>query len=291
MVEVDIEDALRYPLRGDGALTLHAVGGGLPVLLNVVWVGVIFAAVLVEELFLLLIALFPLHLLVGIFWLGYFLRVARTTLEGAAAPPGFGDVGALFADGLWGSLLTLGYWVPVVGVMVAGYAVMFAAMLGLGSAGAGGTESALAAAGAVSVVGMLLAVLVGFALSAVAAYLLPISLVAYADEGSVTAALSPARLKTVGLSESYVVPWLLVAGVYVAVYMVVSFLTVILVGYLLVPFLPLVYFFVGMAAFRLFGRAYAVEVAPAEAGANPAAAAGSTTGSPAAGRDRGPEDV
>lgn len=257
---VDVGAGLKYPLRGDSTLKLHAIGGGVPVLLNVVTFAGALAGVLLEAPLLLVlpfVVLFPFQLAIGILWTGYFVRIARDTFEGGTEPPAWGDWGELASEGFWGFLIVLAYQIPGIVLMVGGYALMFLFIFGASFGARQGSESAAATAGIVGVVLMLLVFLVAMVYSVAITYLLPISLVAYADEGRVGAAFSLDTLKTVGADGEYVKPWAASVGVYMAVATLVSFLTAILIGYLLVPFLPLLYFYIGTAAFYMFAQAYA----------------------------------
>ena len=320
MTDVDIEDALKFPVRGDDALKIHAVAGGVPVLLNVVWTVVAIAGIVLPFLWLLYLPLVPLQLAVGILWLGYFLRVVRRTFAGATEPPALDDWGSLIRDGLWGTLVVLAYQVPALVLSMVGYGVVFVAMFGAGGLAEGGAEGGAAAVGVVGALLMLVVFGVVLLYSLAAGYLLPASLIAYADEGHLGAAFSVERLKTVTYSQEYAIPWIVVAGVYGAVAGVVSFLASLLIGYLLVPFLPLFYFYLGTAAFYMLAQAYATrtgmavpEVGPSAEGTAegtaPGGAGGGTgtedgagttqagtedgagTAPTGAGRDRDPDDI
>lgn len=287
---VDVEAGLKYPLRGDGTLKLHAIGGGVPVLLNLLTVTVGIIGFFVHVVWFLLLPLVPALVAVGVLWTGYYVRVARDTFEGGTEPPAFEDWGGLARDGVWGSLVVLVYMVPGVVLTVGGYLLMFVFVFGASYGVDLGADSAAATAGVVGALVMVIVSLVVLVYSLVAVYLLPISLVAYADEASLGAAFSLDTLTTVGRSSDYVKPWAAAVGVYMLVYMTTSFLTAILVGYLLVPFLPLVYFYLGTAAFYMFARSYADitgMTTPAAGTVDETVGAGSTGGV----GTRPPEDV
>lgn len=254
---VDVESGLKYPLRGEGALKLHAIGGGVPVLLNLVGGVVTIVGLLVPPVLVLLLPLVPVHLAVTVLWTGFYVRVAGDTLEGRTEPPVFDDWGGLARDGLWGSLVILAYLVPGFVLTVGAYLLMFVFVFGASFGFERGFEAGAATAGVVAALVMLVAFLVVMVYGLLATYLLPISLVAYADERRLGAAFSIETLRTVGATSAYAKPWAAVVGVYVIVYTVVSALTVVLVGYLLAPFLPLVYFYLGVAAFYMFAQSYA----------------------------------
>jgi hypothetical protein len=253
MTDVDIDGALRYPFRGEGTLRRFAIGGGVPSLLNVAYLVPAVAAVFVPELALLYLPLVAVQLGAGVVLTGYFVRVAERTLAGEGEPPAFREWGGLVGDGLRGFGVVLAYQVPLVVASAVAFGLMFLAFAGASSVG----ESAGAGLGFLGVLVMLLAVLVTMAYSLVMGYLLPISLVSYAASGELSAAFDVERVKPVALSEEYAIPWLLVAGVYMAVASVMSVLTSLLVGYLLVPLLPVVYFYVGATAMFMFAQAFA----------------------------------
>lgn len=287
MVEVDFEDALTYPVRGDSTLTLYAIGGAIPALVNVLWVVVVVASIVEQRLALLFVPLVLMQFAVGVGWLGYFVRVARATFDGATEPPSFGNWGELARDGLWGLVVVLAYQVPVLALAVGGYALVFGLVFNLEAMAATGVGAGTW--GAMGALLLLVVTVAGLVGSLLVAYLLPVSLVAYADEGRVRAAFSPDTLRTVGFSVEYAVPWVLAASLYFVVYSFVSFLTALLVGYLLVPFLPLVYFYVGLAAVYMFARAYAEEM---ELAVSDPGTGGEAFGRPVgSGRTRSPEDV
>lgn len=278
----DVEDAAKYPLRGDGAVRTLAVGGGVPALVNVVWTAILLAGVLFAPLLLLALPLVPIQIAIGVIWTGYFVRVGRRTLAGEDTPPAFGDWGALARDGFWGVVVVVAYHVPLVVVVGAGYGALFLVVLGSGGLAESGAGEAAAGVGMLGAVVVVALFLFGLVYSLAMSYLLPASLLAYADEGRVGAAFSPGRLRTVALSEAYAIPWVVAATAYAAVLLAVTSLTAVLVGFLLLPLVPVFNFYLGSATFYALARAYAERT-------------GSTTGEPAAERraapDRGPEDV
>lgn len=253
---VDVDDGLKYPLRGDNTLELHAVGGGVPVALNVVSSIVGLVGLLVPLLWLLFLPLGLANLAVGVLWTGYFVRVARDTFAGGTEPPALGDWGVV-RDGVWGTLVVVAYLIPMVVLSVLGSGLVFVVVFGAGVGVDRGFEAAAATAGVLGVVVMLLLFLVVLGYGLVVAYLLPVSLVAYADEGRVGAAFSLDTLVTVGTDGEYAGAWAVTVGVYLVAGMVVSALTAILVGYMLLPLMPLLYFYLGTAGFHMFARAYA----------------------------------
>lgn len=279
----DVEDAAKYPLRGDGATRTLAIAGGIPALVNLVWSAIGLLGAILPPLLLLYVPLLPLQLAISVLWTGYFLRVARRTFAGEDAPPALGDWGELATDGFWGTVVVVAYQIPLVVLTVAGYGALFVVLAGSSGLAEGGAEGAAAGVGALGALAVVALLLFGLAYSLAISYVLPAALLAYADEGRVGAAFSVDRLKTVTLSEAYAIPWVIAATAYVGVVMLVTTLTFVLVGFLLVPLLPVFYFYLGSATFYALALAYAEETGRG-APVDPAVEAD------AAG-DRGPEDV
>lgn len=286
MVDVDIEDGLGYPTRGENVLAVHGLGGALPVAVHVVLGIVAFVGLLFPPLYLLFVPLGLVLLAVGVFWVGYFLRVARTAFAGGDELPALGDWGGLARDGLVGTLVATGYQVPTVALTLLAYGLLFGWAFGMEALQADGAGSGMAAFGVVGMVLFFVLFVVAFLWAAAATYFTPISLLAYADEGRVGAAVSWPTLKRLATSGDYAVAWIATAGGAFAVWSVVSLLASFLVGYLLMPFLPLVFFYLGIAGFHMTGRAYAMEFDPAV----PDAAGGGATAGSASGGDVTGED-
>lgn len=258
-MDVDVREGFEYPLAGERPVRLFALGGGVPLVVNVMLLAGYLTAALVHEAarwvaLAGLVAWVP----VWVGWLGYHVRVVRRTAAGASEPPGVDGWPALARDGVVGVALGVAYLLPL--------AVLYAAILlavgvatgGMFAALEAGSTGGLAAAGvlylAVAVVGGLFT----FLYAVVAAYCYPLSLGAYAG-GGLRAAVSPRRLWRLGASPNYAIPWLLVAGVVGFGWFVLSMLMGVLVGYLLLPLVPLAGFYLLVVAGRLFGVAHAIE--------------------------------
>jgi hypothetical protein len=279
----DVEDAAKYPLRGDDATRTLAVAAGIPALVNVVWSVIGLLGAFLPPLLLLYLPLLPVQLAISVLWTGYFVRVARRTFAGEDTPPALGDWRELAADGFWGTVVVVAYQVPLFVVTVAGYGALVVVLAGSSGLAEGGAEGAAAGVGVVGALAVVALSLFALAYSLAISYVLPAALLAYADEGRVGAAFSVDRLRTVTLSEAYAIPWVVAATAYVGVVMVVTTLTAVLVGFLLVPLLPVFYFYLGSATFYALALAYAEETGDAGPAA-PAVESGATV-------DRGPEDV
>lgn len=258
-MDVDYEDALGYPLRGDDALVRHLIGGGAPALLSVGYVFVTLISLLLPFFWVLNLLLYALGLVVSLFWTGYFVRVARRTYAGDPDPPAVDDWGDLLRDGGYGFLIGLVYSIPLILITIAGV-VAFALLLG-GGLSLGQDSSGLAAG--LGVAGVLVG-LAAFAIyclySLVMGYLMPVSLCAYADDGTLSAAFDTDRLKRVGLRSEYALTWVGYMVVSAVVQGFVWTLATVLIGYLLLPFLPFLYFFGAMAMYYVFAQVYADEM-------------------------------
>lgn len=251
---VDVEAGLKYPIRGDGTLKRFAVFGSAPLAMYVLTLAVAIASVAVPALGALQLLLLPMQLGIAVLWLGYFVQVARDTFAGGTEPPAVADWGQLARDGLGGLAVVLAYYVPVIAVTLVGYVVVALLLLGAGFGVEQGSESVAATAGVLGGVGVLVLMFVVSLSSLAMAYLLPISIAAYADEGRLGAAFSLDTLLTVGRHGDYVKPWAATFGVYVLVATVLGFLAMLLVGIVLLPF---AYFYVGLAGFHMFAQGYA----------------------------------
>ncbi|SFR85423.1 Protein of unknown function [Halomicrobium zhouii] len=258
---IDYEDAFGYPLRGDGTLKRFLVGGGVPSLLTLAFFALLVLSIFLAPVAILILLLAPAWLAVGLVLAGYYVRVVRATYAGNEDPPAFGDWKELLVDGGYSVLVGLGYALPLVllGLVVT---VGFVALVGGGAAmGGSDVETTVAALGVLSLLVFVLLSLLAMAYSLAVSYLYPISVCIYADTGDVRAAFSKERLVPVAKSSDYAMAWLVQAGVLFGIQTFVGTLTVILIGYLLYPFLPFATFFVTVAAFYTFAKAYQNESA------------------------------
>ncbi|MEA5407561.1 DUF4013 domain-containing protein [Haloarculaceae archaeon H-GB2-1] len=165
--------------------------------------------------------LFVVSLLVGVFTLGYNVRVLRTTAEGDDELPSFADLGGLFVDGLAGVVINVLYFLPMIALIAVG---------------------ALAEVNAIAYLGLLWVFPAG--------YLLPIALSAYAS-GDFTASFSLGRIVSLATSGGYVKAWLLAFGLYLVfgiVNVVLSFIP--LLGTFVTVFVGV---YATLVAFRLYG--------------------------------------
>lgn len=272
-MSVDYGDLVDYPIRGSDPLSVFLVMTGPPVVLGIFGVVVALLSFLIPFVGIVNLLLYPLAMAVGVLWLGYFVRVVRSTYRGESDPPRLGEWGPLLKDGLFGAGIYLVYLLPLFALAVVGVVAVVGLLGGIGAVGG---ESAGAALGLLGLLLMLVLSALYFAYVVVMGYLFPISLCSYADTGEVSDAFSVERMRRVGLNADYAVPWVLVAGAAFLVQSVVQLLSVVLVGYLLVPLLPVVFFYLGVASFYAFAQVYD-EAVPASA-ADPAAEAPGSTG-------------
>lgn len=253
-----LEKSLSYPTRGDDAVERFLLGAGPAVLLGIL--GIVLAVIsVIPFVGLVTLAFYPIllvcQLAVLALWLGYFVRVVRTTLAGTTTPPAFDDFGTLLRDGVYGLLVAIAYAVPGLLLTVAG-----AVALVVLSGGVASLTSGEAASSALSLTVILLA-LVGMLVVAVLGllyfYLFPIGLCCYAAEDRLGAAFDVTRLKAVALDANYAVSWLVYAGALGVIFGTVSILNIVLIGYLLSPFLPVAYFYLGIGSYNIFAGTYA----------------------------------
>lgn len=229
-----LEEAISYPKNSDSAVRTLLVGGILT-LLSFLIVPVVFV-------------------------LGYLVRVLRTTVEGATAPPAFDEWETLLRDGLKALLVTLGYLFVPVAILVFGVvSVLFVATVEMSAVDTSGVDPSAVETGGTDAAMSVLIVLAAFAVGGisllVASYALPAGLAAFATTDRVGAAFAFRSLWPVLTSGSYLVAWLLA--------LVVSFGAGVLIGTIsLVPVVGaiagvFVYFYANVAAFRLYGCGYA----------------------------------
>ncbi|GGL24194.1 hypothetical protein GCM10009037_04650 [Halarchaeum grantii] len=191
-----LEDALKYPLRGEESTATLLIGGGLAIAALVAAVlGVLLSFVFVGLLVL------PFALVPGVFVQGYLVDVVRHRLDGDPDPPTFEDWSALFVDGLKMVLVGVVYTIPVVigGVFFA----IIAVALTYAMQGSPNTGSAL---------GFALTALVFLALAVygvLVGYVYPAAVANWVREDDVMAAFSIATLKEATLNTRYLVGWLL----------------------------------------------------------------------------------
>jgi hypothetical protein len=190
---------------------------------------------------------------------GYVLRVARHNFAGESQPPEFDDWGELFKDGLYAFLIGLIYSIPIIIMFAIGFGLI---LLMFGGAALGGEDAGALAGGATLLSLLVFGVLglVYFVYTIVMGYLVPISLCSYAHEGDLRKAFSVSRLKAVGTNKDYLVGW---GAFFLASFLIQSIvgtLASFLIGFLLYPFLPFVYFYLSVSLFFLISRVYADEL-------------------------------
>jgi len=191
-----LEDALKYPLRGEESTATLLIGGGLAIAgLIVTGLGVLLSLVFVGFLAL------PFALVPGVIVQGYLADVMRHRLRGDPNPPTFEDWPDLFVDGLKMLLVGVVYAIPVV-VGVVFFAIV-AAVLAYATQASPDTSSLL---------GFALTALVFFGLfvyGALVGYVYPAAVANWVREDDVMAAFSIATLKEATLNTTYLVGWLL----------------------------------------------------------------------------------
>lgn len=252
--EAVVRDVVRYPMRGDHALRRVLVGGGLMIATAVALFGGGILALLALDAgsgaLGILLALFALAVptVTGTVFQGYVIRVMRTTLDGRRELPPWSNPVDLFVDGMWALTVVLVYQAAIFALYVVVYVLFFLVVI-LGAAGTGGDGGGGALVGALAVaypVFMLLSI----AVSILVGYFSVVSLVTYAHQGSVRAALSPSRIRRVAFTKEFAVTFLLGYVGVTVVANVAGLLVFVLVGFF-------VLFAVQMALFRTFAIGYA----------------------------------
>ncbi|WP_228841820.1 DUF4013 domain-containing protein [Haloarcula sp. CBA1127] len=194
------QEALSYPRDSDSAVKTIAIGGAL---------------------------LFLSFLLVPLFFVfGYVVRSLRAVMNGETTTPEFDEWGDLGMDGLKASAIGFVYsLVPT--VIVAAALFLTVATFGPSDTAFGGLVMGLVLT--VAALGML-------AISMAAVYIVPAAVVAYVRTDSVAAAFSPNDLRPLLFSRTYATGWLVAFGISLLAGVVVSVLSVTVVGSVLTPF-------------------------------------------------------
>lgn len=200
-----LEEAIRYPWKGEDNVETIAIGG------------------ILSLLGFLIVPVFPVY--------GYAVRVIRDVSAGADEyPPVFEDWEELFVDGLKAVVVALVYSLVPLAMFAVAAVAWFVPVTA--SAAADGP-------GALGAVGFLVGVAVTFA--AVAAslalvYLVPAAVAAFARTGRLGAAFSASDLRAIGGSKPYATGWLVAVAVTLLASVAASALSMTGVGALLVPF-------------------------------------------------------
>lgn len=194
------------------------------------------------------LVLYPLAFVVPFLANGYYLRVVERTIDGDPDPPAFGPTGAIVADAIRFLAVALVYSLPALVVIVGGHATA----LGL-AVSASQPADPSSTVGLVPVLVLVGSMIVAVVPGAVAAYLLPVALCSMSQDGRFRAAFDLGRIRTVAASGEYLVGWSVAVAVWLVVGGLVFVSRLLLVGYLLGPFLT---FPARMVSFRLFAVGY-----------------------------------
>ncbi|MFC6904147.1 DUF4013 domain-containing protein [Halalkalicoccus tibetensis] len=225
-------DAIEYPARGEDALTTVLVGGLLPVLATLIGlVGLALSVLLVG------FAILPLALVPGLALFGYYVAVLRSTVAGDPDPPRFRNWKRLLVDGLRFVAVSVVYAVPFVLLVGTFVAVVAASEAAVGDPAAETVAAVGAAVTALLAAGSLLAY----------AYFQPLALANLAREDRLGAAFDLGTLRTVGLTKTYAVAWLLAAVVWLVGGAIEGTLWIVLVGLF-------VGFYADVVRYYLYGR-------------------------------------
>lgn len=191
-----LEEAIRYPAKGDDALQTILIGGVL--------------------------GLLGFLIIPGIVVQGYLLREMRAVVRGEEEPPVFDQ---------WANLLVDGVRVLVVAVVYGLVPLALAVALLLTSGVSSGTLGPRATA-PFTVVGLGVVMLLGLLIY----YLVPASLANLAVEGDIGAAFDVAAVLELVKTETYLTAWLVSVGVAILTFVTAVVLQFTVVGIVAVPF-------------------------------------------------------
>jgi len=236
------EEALRYPTRGDDAVTTILVGGGLGIVGFLIGVVAVVLSIVFVGLVLLPFVLVPALLLEG-----YSVAVVRHRLVGDPEPPRFEDWSGLFVDGLKATVIGLLYAVPAM-VALFVLVVLSVAVTSVSRPTTAATPNVGIAVGGVLLVVVTVALFV-YAIGV--AYVYPAAVANWVREDDLAAAFSTSALREATLDGRYFVAWVLA----LVVALVGGTIAQALVIFLLVGFFAL--FYVQVAVWYLYAEGYA----------------------------------
>jgi len=196
-----IEDAVKYPFRGENGLKRMLIGGLLTLF------GVI-----------LLLPLIPV--------MGYSIRVGAATAEGHDEPVEFEDWGGLFVDGLVGIFVGFVYGV----IPIAIYMILLFTVVGLG--GATGSEAGVG----IGLAGAAIATVLFIPIFILLSLTIPAAQINYRRSGSITAAFDVGTIKRVVLTSDYIIAILIAVALSFAYGIVAQIALITLVGWAFVYF-------------------------------------------------------
>lgn len=234
-MKVDIESAITFPMEDDDWLVTVLVGG----VINV-------ASIIVLPVFLLY---------------GYYVKVAREAMDGAAEPPAFGNWGELFVDGVKAFGIVVVYQiVPLVVLVVVGGGSI-AAM-------ATGTE---AGAGA-GLLGLFGAFVITTVLAIAFGYVGIAGLMNFVATGSIGSGFEVGTLVDVATDRNWMMAWAYVIAINVVFGLVFGIIGAIpFVGLIVLPVAPFAYFYLGVVMYRIWGQGFAAATQTSRTSEAPAA--------------------
>lgn len=216
-----LEDALKYPFRGEESTKRLVIGGALPFLSAAIYMVGALLTVIFVGLFIMPFALVPRILL----W-GYAAVVVAAVLAGNEEPPEFSDWKRIGIDGLRAAAVALVYSVPllVLAFSVLGFASVTTPMAEQSQATGPGPMMGI-------VWGIFGLVVGGYAIGLY--YVLPAAIVNFIREDDIAAAFHLRTVKDIVLTSDYLVAWLLGAIVLLVGGIVALPLYFVLVGFVL----------------------------------------------------------
>jgi len=253
-----IADAITYPTRGDNVAAAVVRGGGISLVASLL--GTLAALLLVGTFVVELLELAYGAAFLG--WLtqysavavlvgtalaigavlvqmtvtGYYVRVVRSTTDGHAELPPFDRLTHAFIDGTVTTAMLAAYFLPV--LLVVGVAFALGVV----------DVEALASAGSLVTLAVVLVVLV-------VTFLFPATLTNYAATGSIRSGFAADVITDFAFSREYLVAWVAGLAIWGAGLTVASLLggVIPVVGTVFTPFVG---FVAGLPAYRLLGLAY-----------------------------------
>ena len=216
-----LEDALKYPFRGENATKRFVIGGALPFLAAAIYlVGILLTVIFIGAFIL------PFSVVPQVFLWGYVVAVVGALLAGRENPPAFQDWKQFGIDGLKATLVAIAYSIPFI-------AIVFVFILFSTLTGSFAEQSATAGSQAFTDA---LTMLFGFVVlvsSLAIYYVLPAAVINFVRRDELTAAFHLRTIRDMTFNGDYLVAWLLAAVVSTVGGLIAIPLYFVLVGFVL----------------------------------------------------------
>lgn len=192
-----LEDALKYPFRGENATKRVVIGGALPFLAGAIYlVGILLTFIFIGAF------IVPLSVVPQVFLWGYVVAVVGAVLAGHENPPEFQDWKQFGIDGLKATLVAIAYSIPFTALVFV--FILFSTLTG-SFAGQSASAGPQAFTRILTILFGLVALVYMFAMY----YVLPAAVINFVRKDELTAAFHLRTIRDMTFSGDYLVAWLL----------------------------------------------------------------------------------